>query len=577
VNAAVAAAARGDTVTVPAGSATWSSALTLTKGITLKGAGRDSTFITRSGMAISINPDAGAITNEETIRVEGFTFDGNNNTQMLFGVVGADASSNKPFKNLAIGNCRFRNMSNVTSSNAVIFNRGQTRGVIFGNIFDRCNVILKIYGTDYTTEWSNGHFPQSYGTADNLYFENNTIQYSTTYSGGDPGWIESGQGGRLVVRYNTFNFTNATCSEYWDIHGFQYFPDPNASDGTFVVEYYGNTLTSTSGYRWIAHRGGWGLFFNNILTGTNSGSINAMQYPGGMTADVAGASGHYICEVNNSYFFNNTRNGTVINAGWAGGGSPLVTVRLIFENANWWNYNASFDGSTGIGRGTTTPTMTATNGVGYWKCSTPTPTTDPAIVQTGHFYKRVAGAWVDYYTPYTYPHPLVSGAGPSPTPTPTPAPTPTPTATPTPAPLGISFASTAGNITSPFVVNSNTISQSLVTVDPTQGGRALYTFAVPSAGDYALSAKVNCPDEGSNSFFVNIDGEPSSAMIWNIPVTTGPENRIATWSPSTTPKVWTLNTGIHQLIIRGREADSILGQITLSLMPSSPDGLHIVP
>jgi hypothetical protein len=38
------------------------------------------------------------------------------------------------------------------------------------------------------------------------------------------------------------------------------------------------------------------------------------------------------------------------------------------------------------------------------------------------------------YTPYVYPHPLVSGGGPSPTPTPTPTATVTPTATPAPTP-----------------------------------------------------------------------------------------------------------------------------------------------
>ena len=53
--------------------------LTLRKGISLLGAGRDNLTITCSGgAAIAINPDTTAISNEETIRVDGFTFDGNN-------------------------------------------------------------------------------------------------------------------------------------------------------------------------------------------------------------------------------------------------------------------------------------------------------------------------------------------------------------------------------------------------------------------------------------------------------------------------------------------------------------------
>ena len=78
VSAAVALASRGDTVTVPAGSAVWGNILILSKGISLIGAGRGNTILTGSGVLISIVPDGTAIANEETIRVEGFTFDGNN-------------------------------------------------------------------------------------------------------------------------------------------------------------------------------------------------------------------------------------------------------------------------------------------------------------------------------------------------------------------------------------------------------------------------------------------------------------------------------------------------------------------
>jgi hypothetical protein len=115
------------------------------------------------------------------------------------------------------------------------------------------------------------------------------------------------------------------------------------------------------------------------------------------------------------------------------------------------------------------------------------------------------------------------------------------------------------------------------TLDPAEGGRALYTFTLTTSGDYLLSAVVNCPDGGSNSLFVNIDAEPSSAMTWNIPVTSGPENRLATWSPSTNPKVWTLNAGTHQLIIRGREANTLLQHLTISTAPSAPERLLVNP
>jgi hypothetical protein len=600
VSAAVALASRGDTVTVPAGSAVWGNILILSKGISLIGAGRNNTILTGNGVLVSIVPDGTAIANEETIRVEGFTFDGNNAALNLITVAGAGATSNKPFKNLAIGNNTFRNMLAVTSASGVISTTGQLRGAIFRNIFDRCNVILKIMGNDDPMEWLNGNFPQSYGTADNLFFEDNTIQWSTTYSGGDPGWTEIGQGARCVIRYNTWDQANAlAATEVWDIHGFQNWPG-NGQTGTMVAEYYGNTLVNIGTYRVLNHRGGWGLFFNNIITGPQIGDLEVNQYaagdPGGSgcTVDVPGAPGHFICEINNTYTWNNTGNGAIMNIV----PGPIGNGCGISENNGYWNYNPAFNGTTGIGRGTTPPSGPCTIGVAYWTASTATPTTDPNIIQNGHLYKCLTtNVWTDYYTPYAYPHPLATG-NPTPSPTPTPAstptatatatptptatatatatptatPTPTPTPTPTATPTGdISFPAASGIITSPFVINGDlTISQPVQTLVPAQGGRALYTFNVTTPGDYVMLAMVNCPDDGSNSFFINIDAEPSTAMVWHIPVTSGLESRTVTWSPDTEPKVWTLNAGVHQLIIRGREANARLGQITLRVGSPPP-------
>src|SRR5204863_2214172 len=78
VLAAVASAARGDTVAVPQGpgSVIWLNTLPLTKGIFLSGPGRDNLTISCIGACISVQPDATAIQNEEIIRIQGFTFNG---------------------------------------------------------------------------------------------------------------------------------------------------------------------------------------------------------------------------------------------------------------------------------------------------------------------------------------------------------------------------------------------------------------------------------------------------------------------------------------------------------------------
>jgi hypothetical protein len=112
-------------------------------------------------------------------------------------------------------------------------------------------------------------------------------------------------------------------------------------------------------------------------------------------------------------------------------------------------------------------------------------------------------------------------------------------------------------------------------VNPNTGGKALYSFNIAATGDYIISAKVNCPSGGNNSYFVNIDAEPSTKMIWDIPPTNGLETRLVTWDPIKTPHVWRLTAGTHQLIVRGREADTKLGKIKFSVLPAPPQNLHI--
>jgi hypothetical protein len=427
VASAASSAARGDTILVPEGNCTWASRVTLTKGVTLTGAGVGSTVITSSGgtILLAVEPDATAIANEENIAISGFTFDGAGASSIMLRIQGASGiSGTKPYRYLIVHHNKFQNANN-TSSSAVIESganeNGQIRGVIYSNTFDRCNIILRIFSNNDTDEWSNTAFNQlAYGTGDNLFFEDNTIMFSSSYGVADsnPGWTETGQGGRLVVRYNTWNFENAARQqEIWDIHGFQGWngtPD-SGNTGTMQTEYYGNTITNAGTYRWIDHRATWGLFHNNVLTGTGGNSIELY----GMSAGAACASNisptpSYIPIVNNTYFINNSKNGTVLTAE-DGGGIAYMSCTPA-ENVNWWNYNASCTASScaaGVGRGTTAPTGTCTTGTAYWVASTATPTTDSAVLQVGHLYKCTStNTWTNYYTPYTYPHPLRGGSTP---------------------------------------------------------------------------------------------------------------------------------------------------------------------
>jgi len=129
----------------------------------------------------------------------------------------------------------------------------------------------------------------------------------------------------------------------------------------------------------------------------------------------------------------------------------------------------------------------------------------------------------------------------------------------------LTFAADSGVITSPFVTNNGTVYQNVLT-GVTTGGRAAYTFTIPSPAPYFLSASVNAPDGGANSFYVNIDAEPTDpSMMWDIPVTSGFTNQFVTWKGEggSAPKMFNLSAGVHQLIVRGREANAQLGMISI--------------
>jgi hypothetical protein len=100
-----------------------------------------------------------------------------------------------------------------------IYLSGTVYGVAAQNQFDRVAMPIRAMGKDYSS-WNN--LTQEYGTAENFFFEDNNIYFSSYWPTDFPGWIETGQGGRIVVRYNSWDETNNTqASEYWDVHGLQ--------------------------------------------------------------------------------------------------------------------------------------------------------------------------------------------------------------------------------------------------------------------------------------------------------------------------------------------------------------------
>lgn len=150
---------------------------------------------------------------------------------------------------------------------------------------------------------------------------------------------------------------------------------------------------------------------------------------------------------------------------------------------------------------------------------------------------------------------------------------------------GLTFEAEAGALSAPFAVTGGYISQPLTT-DVAGGGRAVYSFSVTEEGDYVIQTFVNGPSLTSNSFYLNVDKEPvDPAMSWDIlPPTVGFEDRLVSWRGSGTPdsnefvpKSFHLTIGPHQLIIRGREANTQLDRLAILKVPLPPQNLRVVP
>ncbi|NTV23659.1 MAG: hypothetical protein HGA85_04765 [Nanoarchaeota archaeon] len=136
---------------------------------------------------------------------------------------------------------------------------------------------------------------------------------------------------------------------------------------------------------------------------------------------------------------------------------------------------------------------------------------------------------------------------------------------------GLSWEAEAGTITTPYVTAQGAIYQINDVSTPSNGGKASYLFNVDKPGGYIVKLILNASGEDKNSLYINIDSEPTEPYnVWDIPLTTGFEERIAGWRGSGTynsnefvPKSFNLEAGQHELIIRGREKYTMLDKITI--------------
>jgi len=458
VQAAVNNSSRGDTVAVPACSTTiWPEEVTITKAISIQGAGIDRTVIKagfRAGTGYSSGkwlfryvPSSPASDQNVLFEITGFTF--NEDSRAGSVIVRNDKDNTMPLRQVRIHHNKIINSYGVEETSNEYANSITIEGVVYGVIDN--NTITGVprvgnfgssYGTSGKIAWDDTTF--EYGSANNMYWEDNTFTKDTILIEGNRQCMTYGdRGGRYVFRYN--NIINNTTNGFyvWDMHGTQT-NGSYANRSTMGAELYGNYISNTKSLMQVwGHRGGRLIALNNYVSIGSNGSANAVildeaheyyaptnHFCPGRTFNgksyASCASDGMSQEQEKSFMINNRKypGNTLLNTEFVKWGNGSLwdghQITLNTANASAYNYNTSCTASScssGVGCGSAKPTGTCTVGAGYWQtdqsCSAITDGSygvNPAKPISGTLYRCTStNRWEAFYTPYQYPHPLRTG------------------------------------------------------------------------------------------------------------------------------------------------------------------------
>jgi hypothetical protein len=366
VQSAIDSANTGDTVQIPAGACIWTTTVTIpsSKRITIAGAGMDATVITRAPAGVAINMTTSGS------RVSGLGF-----------VAGGM---------LVDGDDWRVDHTKVTSASAffdAVFARGDRpgthpRGVVDHNVFINARVV--IIGDAALAAHALWAQPSPLlGSPQRVFVEDNTF-VGTLWTHA----IDTNYGGSFVFRHNTL--TNM----YIEAHSLQ------GGRATRSWEIYNNMLNAPrADLMWapLFIRGGTGVIYNNSVLG-------AWGQPALILDNVRSFSSGYDYGVCNG---SSPADGNQLSNGWPcrdqigrGSDTALWTTQRPFppqsaEPAYFWNNAAPGGGPLAV----------------YIHNNS-----DPWIVEGRDYHNNVPRP---EYTPFTYPHPLVSGTTPGPPAAPT--------------------------------------------------------------------------------------------------------------------------------------------------------------
>jgi PKD repeat protein len=358
VSAAVAAAADGDTLKIPAGTELWGSTLQVTKGLTLLGAGTNLTRINGSGA----NTVYVALQADKPVRISGIGFncDYGHSAILMVGI---------PLTAFRIDHCRFQGG----------YRTVQPSGWCYG-VIDHCAFVDPRIGVgpvgDGDFAWLR---PVQPGTTNCVCIEDCEFWFTSAVNTPPPGvsaWpqqlIYHQEATRSIIRHCSFDATGYTADSqdfsFIDGHGNQnYYSNNPSADfrGTVLIECYSNVFRSYQSGRFMYYRGSSLLVYGNTMTNV----ATASSFPIVLTEEEGWQTDFFQPlrtvwpaqdQITNSYFWGNTYNGNL-----------------------------------------TTPYITALNNY-----------SDAIFIQEGRDYWLHAPGVTNVYYPYAplaYPHPLVRG------------------------------------------------------------------------------------------------------------------------------------------------------------------------
>jgi hypothetical protein len=436
---AINGASDGATITLAAGSYNWSTWIqfSTSKGATLKcatppltngAATTNACTVNATGTVLGINGFSGTLT--KLYRISGFQFNGNSG----YGIIWFDTCNpgcRGQISQLRIDHNTFTINASSTVS-AVFFGDTQSYGYYYGVIDHNTLNSSQPQPIYFWLALQDPTPPASpLGTANNLFIEDNIINDSHLAGHESTPCLSDSWGSTAsVVRHNTVY----NCLV--PVHGIDHSGGPQnweVYDNAFIYNSGASGNLYPDGYRMVHHQGsGEAIYFNNRFTPMTEPhnpemlSINA-NYVDSVCSGTPYPCSHqagrdFAGNLRPIYIWNNVDmvNGSIVN-GLNAASTTFVAPNRDFYNAVSTRANTSptspFDGTLGMGFGTlanrpatcahsnsTFPTRSqdaGRGGVGYFA-------TDQG--PQGTLYTCSAtNTWTAYYTPYTYPHPLVSG------------------------------------------------------------------------------------------------------------------------------------------------------------------------